>query len=167
MPSLCLLCKYKITLMLPLFLWLKGKIYLRKPFLHKKILFHRVAPYSWKLPRKLSKRRNAENAGWALIILTRKQWNFLGSSLLPSCMAQRAGSGAILVTPNSVPLCPGQHRGSHIGPVQVWQSLLTGLCAILLRIHPLVGNINVSFSQIYLVGISVLSIGELPCILPV
>lgn len=66
---------------------------------------------------------------------------------------------------SSVLLCPGQH--SHTGPVLVWQNLLAGLCAILLRIYSLVGNINVSFSQIYLVDTLVLSIGQLPYILPI
>lgn len=61
----------------------------------------------------------------------------------------------------------GQCRGSHVGPAKVWQSLLAGLCAILPRIYPLVGNKNVSFSQIYLVLMLVLYIGEVPYILPI
>lgn len=83
-------------------------------------------------------------------------------------VAQRIESGAILVTPNSsLLLCPGQQcRGSHTGPVQIWQSLLAWLCAILLRINSLVGNINVSFSQNYLECILVLYMGEVPYILP-
>lgn len=147
--------------------WLKDKIYLRKLFLNKNIVFHTAVPYSWKLPRRLFKGRNPENTGWSLTTLVGTQWFLFSSSLLPSCGVQRTGSGASLVSPHSpVLLRPGgQCRDSHIGPVQVWQSLLAGLCAILPRIYPLVGNKNVSFSQIYLVLMLVLYVGEVPYIL--
>lgn len=69
---------------------------------------------------------------------------------------------------SSVLLCPGgQCRGTHMGPTQVWQSLLAGLCAILPRIYPLVGNKNVSFLQIYLVLMLDQYVGEVPCILQI